>query len=114
MIVSPDTKYEVGYNSTYIVACSGHEIKAEVPNPAVTTTLLKEIKEWTTEGAKLDDIVTRLRQRTVPTGYVIHNWDQGMYNLDSLYLQGIPVCVCMHIACTIMYLCVCDVCIATS
>ena len=54
---------------------------AEVPNPAVSSQLLKEIQSWKDEGASIDDVITRLRMRTVPPGYVgtIHNWCDGMY-----------------------------------
>ena len=45
-------------------------IKAQVPNPAVDISLLHEILSWTREGASCDDVIERLRVRTVPPGYM--------------------------------------------
>jgi hypothetical protein len=47
------------------------------PNPAVGAALLKEILLWKLEGCSNDDVITRLRQRTVPEGYTIHPWIAG-------------------------------------
>ena len=44
-------------------------VQAKLPNPAVSTHLLMEIMKWKEEGAQEDDIITRLRPRTVPIGY---------------------------------------------
>ena len=51
---------------------------AEVPNPAVSSDLLKEILNWKQQGLMMKDIITRLRLRTVPPGYTVHNWHQGI------------------------------------
>ncbi len=51
------------------------EVVAQVPNIAVPMDLLKEIRDWMDEEL---DVVTRLRQRTVPCGYT----------------PGNPVCAC--------------------
>lgn len=59
-------------------ACPDGSVAAEVPNPAVTPELLKEILEWKRHGATINDVITRLRQRTVPTGYTIHMWQPSM------------------------------------
>ena len=56
---------------------------AEVPNPAVSSDLLKEILNWKQQGLMMKDIITRLRLRTVPPGYTVHNWHQGIS-----YIQG--------------------------
>ena len=52
-------------------------IEAEVVNRAVPTKVLKEILTWKGEGCTIDDIVTRLRNRTVPSGYAHHMWSEG-------------------------------------
>ena len=52
---------------------------AHVVNPAMSNDLLAEILTWKNEGASIDDVITRLRVRTVPSEYVhaIHNWING-------------------------------------
>ena len=49
-----------------------------VPNNAVSQELLAQIHGWITAGATMDDVIERLRLRTVPTGYAIHNWTNGI------------------------------------
>ena len=46
-------------------------------NPAVSKELLEEILSWKIEGASNIDVITRLRQRTVPRGYEYHSWIPG-------------------------------------
>lgn len=61
-------------------ACLGGDdgiVKAVVHNPAVSTLLIDEIYEWMEEGCTMDDVVTRLRARTVPRGYEFHTWIKG-------------------------------------
>ena len=52
-------------------------VQAKLPNPAVSTHLLMDIMQWKEEGAKEDDIIVRLRPRTVPSGYTPTNWIPG-------------------------------------
>ena len=52
-------------------------IQAKTTNPAVPDELLWEIHRWRMEDATDVDIITRLRQRTVPTGYCLHTWCPG-------------------------------------
>ena len=61
-------------------------ITASVCNPAVSSELLLEVYQWSTEGTKLDDIIERLRLRTVPRNYVqtIHTWTE-----DTMFLMSI-------------------------
>ena len=40
-------------------------------NPAVSKELLEEILSWKIEGASNIDVITRLRQRTLPRGYAL-------------------------------------------
>ena len=65
--------------STVSVDDNGRII-ARVTNPAVSSTLLQEVYQWNKEGATIDDIIERLRLRTVPSEYVgtIHTWIDGM------------------------------------
>ena len=59
-------------------------ITAVLSNPAVTVGLLSEIKSWYAEGATVNDVVERLRLRTVPCGYTIHSWTEGAV-VDNQY-----------------------------
>ena len=47
-------------------------IEAATHNPS-----LYYMRYYCGEGATDLDVITRLRQRTVPTGYVPHTWNQG-------------------------------------
>ena len=55
---------------------NGHLI-AQSPNPAVPYSLLAEIWKWMSEKTSLEDVVVRLRPRTVPNGYKYHTWKEG-------------------------------------
>lgn len=52
-------------------------ISAKISNPAVSEDLLREIHMWRMEGTTDIDVITRLRQRTVPEGYTPHFWCPG-------------------------------------
>ena len=54
-------------------------VVASEPNSATTvpSALLKDILLWKLEGCSNDDVVARLRQRTVPKGYQFHPWIAG-------------------------------------
>ena len=56
---------------THVVAADG-SVHAVRSNPAVTEALLREVLLWMREGASSTDVITRLRQRTVPIGYSFH------------------------------------------
>ena len=64
-------------NSINRVGSPNGVISAQVHNPAVSNTLLKEIWQWKTEGCSDVDVITRLRMRTVPLGYDVHTWVSG-------------------------------------
>lgn len=53
---------------------------AVTPNPAVKESVLSEILSWRCEGATDLDVITRLRQQTVPSGYTPLPWSQGICN----------------------------------
>ena len=42
-------------------------VVARVRNPAVNFELLQEVYKWNMEGATMDDVIERLRLRTVPS-----------------------------------------------
>ena len=48
-----------------------------LPYEAVSPVLLTEIQKWYSDGADEDDVIERLRLRTVPPGFKIHNWIEG-------------------------------------
>ena len=52
-------------------------VTAVLPNPAISIKSLDEIKKWYAEGATIDDVIERLRLKTVPPGYSIHSWTEG-------------------------------------
>ena len=52
-------------------------VTAQIPNPAVSVDLLKEIHLWIEESCSFTDIIEKLRQRTVPSGYDYHPWITG-------------------------------------
>lgn len=65
---------------SYTFMCIGNEdgsIGSKHPNPAVPLSLLTEILEWREGGISMDDIVDRLRPRTVPSGYPYCTWKAG-------------------------------------
>ena len=60
---------------------NGHLV-AQSPNPAVSHALLAEIWKSMNEKVSLEDVVVRLRPRTVPNGYNYHTWKEGMVQLQ--------------------------------
>ena len=51
---------------------------AEEPNLIVPQEVLREVWQFKrSEGLSDVDVVDRLRARTVPAGYPIHNWRKG-------------------------------------
>ena len=55
-------------------------VVARVRNPAVNSELLQEVYKRNMEGATMDDVIERLRLRTVPSKYTrsIHSWTDGI------------------------------------
>ena len=41
--------------------------------------LLQEVWSWKQDNLTNEDIISRLRCQTVPSGYPIHNWKEGTY-----------------------------------
>ena len=65
-------------------------VKPLVPNSIVSSTLLLTILSWLMESCSMEDVIVRLRQRTVPSGYAIHSWIPGVFFLQLKTF--IPVC----------------------
>ena len=63
-----------------IVKLPNGTVVAESHNPAVPQYILNEIYSWMEQGACMEDVVERLRPRTVPCGYAFHNWRTGINN----------------------------------
>ena len=60
------------------VVTSDKLIVAEKPNPAISPVLLCEVLLWqAVQGLSWEDIISRLRSRTVPPGYPYHAWKPG-------------------------------------
>ena len=51
---------------------------AEQMSSSMPQSVLKQIHKWRLEKLSYKDIVSRLRCRTVPSGYTIHTWIPGM------------------------------------
>ena len=52
-------------------------LKANKESNIVPQHMLLEIILWRAEGAGDEDVIARLKQRTVPNGYAIHTWQPG-------------------------------------
>ena len=78
-------------------------VVAEHQSAAVPTSLLREILEWRSQGATMEDVVNRLRFRTVPPGYHPHTWHPGWYTpvdvVLHVYVSFIHVYVHVHVVC---------------
>ena len=66
---------------------------AEKPNPAVPLDVLQSIYLWLSHDVTFDDIIDRLRPRTVPSGYTYSNWKTGTYNYNSIMLLTIIIII---------------------
>ena len=76
---SVNSKFQVLYIHVLILVPekSDDTIVPKEPNPAVPDDLLKEVSQWTSEGVTEDDVIDRLRCRTVPSGYAFSSWTKG-------------------------------------
>ena len=54
----------------YIGSKEGN-ISAALHNPAISGKLLGEIDSWYAQGATVDDVIERLRLRTVPLLFIV-------------------------------------------
>ena len=78
-----------------VVISDGHNV-AQQQNPAITKEFLSEIWSWKMEGATDTEIICRLRQQMVPTGYSYHQWCPGnlvvIVNYCSIYRTRNVLC----------------------
>ena len=58
----------------FFLGTSSGDVIAEEHNPAVPRELLAEVLSLRKDGILMEDIVSRLRSRTVPSGYPYHPW----------------------------------------
>lgn len=68
-------------------------ITANNPSPVVPSTLLREVFLWLVQQSlSWDDVISRLRSRTVPAGYPYHAWKRGdqmiLWTLCLLFYVG--------------------------
>ena len=60
-------------------------ILALTQNPAVPLSTLQDIQNWKRTGVSDEDVVDRLRARTVPAGYPYHKWTQDAGTCNIVY-----------------------------
>ena len=65
------------YFNENLIELPDGRLVAEVLNPAVEESLLKEIWDLMANGISWKDIIQRLRPRTVPSGYAYCTWHPG-------------------------------------
>ena len=63
-------------HSVYLGTADG-SVCSKRANPAVPPALMTEISQWAEAGVSMDDVVERLRTRTVPPGYPLFPWMAG-------------------------------------
>ena len=77
------------------------KVTAKVKNPAVTEEVLKSVYSWMMEGTIREDIIIRLRQKTVPSGNSYHYWSQGQlqyrYEILEWEKKGVPFCTRLYV-----------------
>ena len=61
----------------WLTVAKDGKVTAKVKNPAVTEEVLKSVYSWMMEGTIREDIIIRLRQKTVPSGNSYYYWSQG-------------------------------------
>ena len=52
-------------------------VTAEQPNDAISEETLQMILDWKRSGLEMNNIIDRLRSKTIPPGYPIHPWCPG-------------------------------------
>ena len=61
----------------YCTECASGVVSAEQQESPLPVDILEEVMELKMKGVSLEDIISRLRPRTVPNGYPFHTWKQG-------------------------------------
>lgn len=70
-----------------LVGMPGGTIVAQKHNPAVPADVLRNIYDWMEQGATFEDVIDRLRPRTVPSGYTYSNWKSGMVDINFFLVR---------------------------
>ena len=73
------------HQTTRISVYPDGTVRGQKESPTVSRELPVEVLSWKAEGAQDINIINRLRQRTVPAGYVCHTWIPGMEYI--MYMQ---------------------------
>ena len=74
--------------------------------PAVPLEMLKKVHNLLKSGISIEDVVDRLRTKTVPKGYPCHPWLSGVYVM--YYAQHVYVVWWyMYIVCVCLCVCMC-------
>lgn len=63
-----------------IILCtenSDRTYSAENSESPLPCDILQEVFQWKKSGLSIEDIISRLRPRTVPAGYSFHKWKSG-------------------------------------
>ncbi len=69
---------KIYYKRYCFPVCANQLIVPEKPNSVVPPSLLCQVLLWrSVQSLSWDDIISRLRSRTVPSGYVYHAWKDG-------------------------------------
>ena len=83
----------INYSINY-TGLTSRALVAEQPTDFVKEALLLKIEAWKMESCSTEDIIERLRQRTVPLGYVVTSWIPGSYS--CIIATCIHVCSCVY------------------
>ena len=83
MILTLELLYKHYY--ALCVGLSNGSLTAQKPSDIVSMQLLKEIEYWKKEGASDEDVICRLRPKTVPPGQKYSTWIKGETAGPSYY-----------------------------
>ncbi len=65
---------------------SNSEVTTLHKHSPVDETTLREIAAWMEEGCTMNDLVARLRPKTVPPGYSTTEWKKGLFFQIHVYI----------------------------
>lgn len=69
----PGNEIDTSSSYLHVLGVGDGDVVGEEPNPAVPTEVLTEILHLK-EEISMEDVISRLRSRTVPPGYPYHTW----------------------------------------
>lgn len=80
-MLTPLRKFVVNFNHFYLPRLSTRRpdgtIVLKRDNPVVPSAVLNDVYLWMSQGATFEDVVDRLRPRTVSRGYTYSCWKPG-------------------------------------